>query len=193
LLLKQVSQWGFPVAGIEVSKGLRDDACRLLGPQYAPYLRLGDILDYQFGADERYSLIYWNDVLEHIPPDEVLECLEKTHELLVPGGQLVTITPNWHSRPHDVTCLMCTPRTEAKGLHLKEYTQREVSSLLRQAGFRTVATPLCVLPSRIVLAARGLGCLKRFLEPCLERLPFRLAKLLCRGFALNCTIAAKRR
>jgi len=66
-----------------------------------------------------------------------------------------------------------------------------VARLLRQAGFSRVATPLCVLPSRIVLFGGGLGWAKRLLEPALEWLPIRLTDTLCRGLSLSCTIAKK--
>ena len=73
------------------------------------------------------TLIYWNDVLEHIPPDEVGEYVAHLHRLLAPGGMLVTITPNWLLRPSDVTGDFCPWRTEARGLHLKEYRLAEVT------------------------------------------------------------------
>ena len=191
-LLKEVSRWGFPAAGIEVSEAMHQQAGRLLGPNHRVDLHWGDFLRGGFPAREvRYSLIYWNDVFEHIPPDEIPDYLEKIHELLVPGGQLVTITPNWHMRPSDVTGDMCPPRTEAMGLHLKEYTLREVRGLLRQAGFAHVATPLVVAPGRIFLGGSGLAGLKCLLEPWLERLPVRPAELLCRGLGLSETIATR--
>lgn len=191
-LLKRVSQWGFPAAGIEVSEAMHRQACRLLGPNPRVDLRWGDFLRGTFPAREaRYSLIYWNDVFEHVPPDEIADYLEKIHELLVPGGQLVSITPNWHMRPSDVTGDVCPPRTEAMGLHLKEYTLREVRGLLRQAGFVRVATPLAVTPGRVFLAGSGLVGLKCLLEPWLECLPVRPAELLCRGLGLSETIATK--
>ena len=192
LLLKRVSEYGFPVAGIEVSAAVREQARRLLGPGHQAQVYLGDFLRDRFvepGA--RYSLVYWNDVFEHVPPDEIGDYLKKIYELLVPGGRLVTITPNWHVRPWDVTGAFRPPRTEAAGLHLKEYTLCEVSRQLRDAGFGRVATPLVVTPGRIVLGGGGLAGVKRLLEPLLELVPFALAKLLCRGLALNCTIAAK--
>ena len=191
-LLKRVAQWGFPAAGIEVSETMYRQACRQLGPSRQADLHRGEFLGYRFPDPEaRHSLIYWNDVFEHIPPDEISACLEKIHRLLVPGGQLVTITPNWHMRPSDITGDVCPPRTEAMGLHLKEYTLREVRGLLRRAGFTRVATPLVVVPGRIVLCGSGLVGLKCLLEPGLERLPVRLAELLCRGFGLSETIATR--
>ena len=84
------------------------------------------------------------------------------------------------------------PRTEAAGLHLKEYTLREVAGLLCQAGFASVAVPLAVSSKRLVLCRNGLLGLKCFFEPALEWLPFPLAKLACRGLGLSCTIATKK-
>ena len=192
LLLKRVGDFGFPTAGIEVSAAMQQQARRLLGPRHGARLYLGDLLRHRSAeAKGQYSLIYWNDVLEHLPPDETRDYLLKIHELLVPGGRLVTITPNWHVRPSDVTGAFRPPRTEAAGLHLKEYTLCEVIEQLRGAGFARVATPLVVTPGRVVLCGGGLARLKCFVEPSLELMPFALARLLCRGLALNCTVATK--
>ncbi len=192
VFLKRISQRGYQAAGIEVSAAMRDQACRLFGPGHETDLLLGDVLRCDFTARKhRYHLVYWNDVFEHIPPDEIADCLGKIRDLLEPGGQLVTFTPNWHMRPWDITGDVCPPRTEAAGLHLKEYTLREVNRLLRRAGFRRVVVPLFVTKGQYVMLGGGLVALKRLLEPGLERLPFPLAKLLCRGFALSCTVATK--
>jgi len=191
-LLKRLSDCGYEVAGIEVCDSLCQRARRLMGPHQATRLLLGDFLGHDFDTSEhRYSLIYWNDVFEHIPPDEIGDYLDKIHDLLIPGGSLVTITPNWHMRPNDVTAVMCPPRTEAAGLHLKEYSLREVTRLLRQRGFSRVATPLFFTHRRAFICRGGLAWLKRLLEPTLEWLPFRWAEILCRGFCLSCTIATK--
>ena len=191
-LLKHVSDQGFPVGGIEVSAAMREQARRLLGPGHEQALQLGDFLGSQWTPPQPgCHLVYWNDVFEHVPPDEILDYLCKIHDLLVPGGQLITISPNWHERPSDVTGDVCPPRTEAAGLHLKEYTLREATGLLRRARFVRVAGPLVVTPGRTILWGDGLAGLKRFFEPALERLPFRLARLLCHGLGLCYTIATK--
>ena len=126
-----------------------------------------------------------------IAADETLDYLQRVFDLLHPGGQLVTITPNWHMRPSDITREICPPRTEAAGLHLKEYTLGQVTEMLWQAAFHQVTVPLCVLPGWMITLGAGLARAKRLLEPCLEGLPFRLAELLCRGLGLSCTIATK--
>ena len=135
-LLKIVADAGFPMAGIEVASALRQQAVGQIGPKYATCLHLGEFLQCEAPlADGPWSLVYWNDVFEHVPPDEIGDWLRRIHAMLAPGGQLVTITPNWHYRPSDVTSAVCPPRTEPAGLHLKEYTLVEVSRMLRRAGF----------------------------------------------------------
>ena len=191
-LLAAASAGGAEVAGVEVSEVMRREACRQLPVQTHQRLYLGDFLTHELdGMAGYYDLVYWNDVIEHIPPDEIGDFLAKIKRLLAPGGKLVTITPNWHMRPSDVTGDFRPPRTEAEGFHLKEYTLREVTLLLRAAGFSRIATPLFLTRSRIVLCGAGLAGWKRLFEPTLELLPFRLAQIGCIGFALGCTIATK--
>lgn len=189
VLLKAVADEGFGVAGIEVSAALHRDACELLGSDHREWLFVGDVRTIATGQRGRHSLIFWNDVFEHIPPDEILEYLQSIRSMLIPGGLLVTITPNWHFRPSDITREFRPLRSEASGLHLKEYTLREVTELLRHAGFASVRTPLFQTKKRIFVGGSGLTATKHLCEPLLERLPFRLAEILCRGFCLNCTIA----
>jgi SAM-dependent methyltransferase len=192
VLLKLVRDAGFSVAGIEVSAKLREEACRYLGPNSELYLHVGDFLRYELPPSQgNFQAIYWNDVFEHIPPDEIRDYLRRIHGLLAPGGQLITVTPNWHIRPSDITKCVHPARTEAAGLHLKEYTLREVTSLLRECGFCRIATPLFVTRRRIVLFGTGCAGPKRLIEPALEAMPFGIARLLCRGMGLSMTIAAK--
>jgi SAM-dependent methyltransferase len=191
-LLAEVSAHGYPVAGIEVSEIMRAQAIAQLGGRHATSLLLGDLRS--VGVESlagRPTLIYWNDVLEHIPPNEVGEYVGHICELLAPGGMLVTISPNWLLRPSDVTGDFCPWRTEARGLHLKEYRLAEVTRLLQQAGFRRVATPLVATHRRLISCGSGGRVLKQCIEPWLDRLNVRVARLACRGLAMSVTIARK--
>jgi SAM-dependent methyltransferase len=191
-LLAEVSGHGYAIGGIEVSAVMRDQAVELLGKRHASSLLLGDLRNVELESpSDRPTVIYWNDVLEHIPPDEIAEYLSHIHRILAPGGLLVTITPNWLLRPSDVTGDFCPWRTEARGLHLKEYRLAEVTRLLRQAGFRSVATPLFATHQRLYTYANGGRAIKERIELWLERLPVKAARLLCRGLALSATIARK--
>ena len=80
---------------------------------------------------------------------------------------------------------------EPMGLHLKEYTLREVSALLRDAGFGKITMPLVRTRRFVVLAGGGLYRLKRRLEPMLEWIPAWLARYPCQALAFSCTIAEK--
>lgn len=191
-LLHTISEHGFPIGGVEISAAMRKQAIRSVTSADADDLLLGDLRDVPLPEyADRPSLVYWNDVFEHICPDEISNYLKHIYELLLPGGALVTITPNWLLRPSDVTRIFCPLRTEARGLHLKEYRLSEVTRLLTQTGFRRVATPLFVSRKRIHLAGGGLRFVKQLIEPLLDRLPVKYTHLLCRGLGLSYTIATK--
>lgn len=191
-LLAEVAAAGYEVAGIEVSSSMRAQALQINPREAHEQLLLGDFLEQDMRPlTGQFDLVYWNDVFEHIPPDEIRDYLAHVSSLIRPGGTLLTITPNWHERPSDVTSDFCPPRTPARGLHLKEYSLGEVTSLLREAGFSRIETPAVVLPHKIYLGLGGLAAVKRLCEPVLEYLPFRLARLLVHGFGYAYTIAHK--
>lgn len=191
-LLDEVRGYGFGIGGIEVSSMMRDQAVETLGERHAASLLLGDLRSATAESlAGRPTLIYWNDVFEHIPPDEIDDYLSHLYGLLAPGGSLVTITPHWLLRPSDVTGDFCPLRTEARGFHFKEYQLAEVTRLLKRAGFRRVATPLFTTHHRLVMCGGGGRLAKQLLERQLDRLPVRLAHLLCRGLAMSCTVAEK--
>jgi SAM-dependent methyltransferase len=192
MLLKEVNDYGFPVGGVEISTAMHDQAVKLLGQHYEGQLLCGDLRHVNVShLAERPTLVYWNDVFEHICPDEIADYLSHVHGLLQPGGMLVTITPNWLLRPSDVTRDFCPLRTEARGLHFKEYRLAEVAKLLKGAGFKRVATPFMVSRQRIYLCGSGLRLVKQLCEPLLDKLPIKPAHLLCRGMGLSYTIATK--
>ncbi len=192
VMLKEVRDHGFDVGGIEVSSAMHERAVRVVGGRYAKGLLVGDFRE--LAAEDlpgAPTLVYWNDVLEHVAVDEAADYAAQIYKLLAPRGQLVTITPNWLMRPSDVTGDFCPWRTEARGLHLKEYRLAEVTRLLKRAGFRRVATPLATTRKRVWVCGGGGRVVKQALEPVLDRGPVKLARLLCRGLGMSCTIATK--
>lgn len=191
LLLKAASDAGHRVAGLEVAPQLLQSARQVLPPTSHSDLLLGDFRSVDLSIHKgKYSLVYWNDVFEHIPVDEISEYLTRIRSLLAPGGKLLTITPNWHMRPSDVTCEFMPPRSEATGFHLKEYTLGEVRKMLLGAGFSTVQTPTYISRKRIWMSSL-VDCTfaKAAVEPQLEWLPFKVAVQFCRRFGFNCTLA----
>ena len=78
------------------------------------------------------DLIYSNQVLEHLHPDDAGDHLQAVYAALAPGGRLVCVTPNRLSGPWDISRHFDPAAT---GLHLREYTTSELSDLLRAGGF----------------------------------------------------------
>ena len=193
IFLQAASQAGHRVGGLEVTSHLFEEAKTKLPVSQQDNLWFGDFCSIDFGNQyESYGLAYWNDVFEHIPVDEISDYLRKLYCLLKPGGKLITITPNWHMRPSDVTCNFRPSRSEAVGFHLKEYTLGEVRQLILDAGFKTVHTPLFITSKQYYFSDTfDLTGLKARMEPILEFLPFKLAVQMCRRFGLSCTIATK--
>jgi SAM-dependent methyltransferase len=76
-----------------------------------------------------------NQLMEHLHPEDALDQLREIQRSLAPGGVYVCITPNRLNGPHDISAHF---DERATGLHLREYSARELRALLREAGFREV-------------------------------------------------------
>jgi hypothetical protein len=86
-LLAAIADAGFAVGGIEVSGAMRTEALGRMTAKHHASMHLGSFLDFEPPHDEsRPTLVYWNDVFEHVPPDEIGDYLAKIHALLAPGG-----------------------------------------------------------------------------------------------------------
>ena len=78
------------------------------------------------------DLAYSNQLMEHLHPEDALEQLRNIHAALRSGGSYLCITPNRINGPHDISRLFDRVAT---GFHLKEYTNRELKSMLETTGF----------------------------------------------------------
>lgn len=93
------------------------------------------VLDDGGGLDvpaDSVDLVYSNQLMEHLHPDDAAGQLTQVLRALVPGGAYVCITPNRLSGPHDISGAFDTVAT---GLHLREYTVTQLSALFLRAGF----------------------------------------------------------
>lgn len=82
--------------------------------------------------DKSIDVVYSNQLMEHLHPEDVEEQLQHIVRVLVPGGVYLCVTPNRLSGPHDISQGFDEIAT---GFHLKEYTIGELEPLLRQVGF----------------------------------------------------------
>lgn len=82
--------------------------------------------------DNSIDVFYWNDVMEHIPEDEIKEHIKLLHKKMAPGGLIITITPNRLKGPCDITWHFEPHGTIAKGFHFHEYTFQEVLNIFKE-------------------------------------------------------------
>ena len=81
------------------------------------------------------DIIYSNQLMEHIHPDDAHDQLKNIFQALKIGGKYLCSTPNRLNGPHDISKYFDTVAT---GFHLKEYTNTELNRLFKNVGFSKV-------------------------------------------------------
>lgn len=81
------------------------------------------------------DVAFSNQLMEHLHPRDAAAQLDEIHRALAPGGRYFCITPNRFYGPRDVSAHYDEVAT---GLHLKEYSARELREALLAAGFGAV-------------------------------------------------------
>lgn len=110
------------------------------------------------------TVAYSNQLMEHLHPDDAAEQLREIYTALAPGGVYLCFTPNRYTGPHDISRDF---DDEATGLHLHEYTVRELRRILLEAGFHNAQL---YFPSRhLLISAAPVATL----ESALQHLPSR--------------------
>jgi SAM-dependent methyltransferase len=113
------------------------------------------------------DVAYSNQVIEHLHPDDAALQMSSLLRALQPGGCYVCVTPNRLNGPHDISMFFDTVAT---GLHMKEYTYRELDHFFRGLGFNR--TRACIgIKGRF--AALPVWCVG-FVESALSLLPTRI-------------------
>jgi ubiquinone/menaquinone biosynthesis C-methylase UbiE len=79
-----------------------------------------------------FDVIFSHQMLEHLHPEDVPGHFSEAFRLLRPNGILAVETPNFRVGPQDVSRGFARI---AEGLHLKEWSFRELISLFQDAGF----------------------------------------------------------
>jgi len=122
---------------------------------------------YDLGAIAAGSIdvVFSDQLLEHLHPEDTGLHFANVHRILKPGGRYVFRTPHPFTGPHDISRYFCD---EPEGFHLKEWTNRELARLVRENGYSRYAPLLsrqgCVLGTPYAFFALGemvLGALPR--------------------------------
>jgi 2-polyprenyl-3-methyl-5-hydroxy-6-metoxy-1,4-benzoquinol methylase len=120
------------------------------------------------------DVVYSNQVMEHLHPDDASEQLREIARVLKPGGVYVCITPNRLNGPHDISHYF---DESATGFHLREYTTGELARLFRRSGFHEVGAIVGAKGRFTRVPAFPIGAL----ESVLGVLPGPLRRSLARG------------
>nr|WP_294559839.1 class I SAM-dependent methyltransferase [uncultured Rhodopila sp.] len=109
-------------------------------------LRQTDGIHMPFDSDS-IDLVISNQLMEHLHPDDAYDQLREIYRVLREGGSYICVTPSRLNGPHDCSAyfddLPCPVQGGdymANGLHLKEYTTRELVVLFNAAGFKRLQT-----------------------------------------------------
>lgn len=131
-------------------------------------------------APGQVDLVYSNQLMEHLHPEDSEAVLQNVIRAMKPGAAYVCVTPNAISGPHDISGRF---DGSPSGFHLKEYAVGEMVELFRAAGFSRF---------RLVIGARGIFLPfqvpvwpVRFLESALRLLPSRTRRVVARTYLMR--------
>lgn len=143
---------GYRCKGTEITRERGEKLTSQQYPNLSWGISDGVHLD-EFEPPEAYDIVVSDQVIEHIHPDD-LDChLRSVRSILKSGGRYVFNTPNKYTGPHDVSQVF--KRSEPIGMHLKEYTCRELYEAATRAGFVSVRYGFVPRRFRIMLMALG--------------------------------------
>lgn len=133
-------------------------------------------------GDGSADVVFSNDLIEHIHPEDVALHFRAAHRVLAPGGVYVFTTPHRFTGPHDVSRHFSDV---PEGFHLKEWTFRELDAVMRDAGFSRLAFHRFAkgVPLRQPVAL--IGQLERWIGPLAPPLRRRLGRLFLPGIIIS--------
>jgi SAM-dependent methyltransferase len=90
----------------------------------------------RFADENSFDAVISDQVIEHLHPDDVLRHFEGAKTILHNSGRYIFRTPHAYTGPHDVSRVFGLD--DPVGMHLREYTNRELNGKLSQAGFASI-------------------------------------------------------
>jgi SAM-dependent methyltransferase len=127
-LSREVSKLVSTVIAVDVSREIADQQSS--PSNFSLLITNGQDLELE---DESADIVYSNQLMEHLHPEDAGELIDEVFRVLKPGGRFICRTPNRLTGPHDISRWFSE---SAKGLHLREYTSGQLVSILHDAGFR---------------------------------------------------------
>jgi len=82
--------------------------------------------------DDSFDIVFSQELLEHLHPDDVPGHYSEAFRLLKPNGILIVETPNRRTGPQDISRGFTRV---AEGLHLKEWSVWELIQMFKKSGY----------------------------------------------------------
>jgi len=173
-VLAELAWLGHRCTGIEPSV----DMIELCSKEVRIFDGCADKLEF---PDSSFDLVFSQQVLEHLHPEDVPSHFAEAFRVLRSGGIFAVETPNRTTGPQDISRGFTRV---AQGLHLKEWSVGELLREFQQAGFRQVKGLLAppVLARRAALVyeiSRVPGCIKWIQDALLKLVPGLAFRTIC--------------
>jgi SAM-dependent methyltransferase len=127
--------------------------------------------------DGSVDLIFSDQLIEHLHPEDTKAHFELAFRLLRRGGRYVFRTPHAVTGPHDVSMYFSD---EPLGFHLKEWNYRELGVLLRHVSFRSLAARWQVRGHDVALPYWAFTSWEKVLHPLPRKQQRKLGRFLLR-------------
>ena len=101
--------------------------------------------------DGSADLVYSNQLMEHLHPEDAVAQLQEIHRILTKGGRYICVTPNRLTGPHDISLYF---GYEPTGFHLVEYDYRSLSAIFRKVGFTALSALVMAKGKRALIPAK---------------------------------------
>lgn len=93
-----------------------------------------------------FDVVISNNVIEHLHPDDLLDHFRGAKAVLKEGGRYIFCTPHKFAGPSDISSVFMYDAPV--GMHLREYTYKDMKDALKLAGFGEVSAVL-IVPGKV--------------------------------------------
>lgn len=144
LLITYLSNYGYKCKGTEITHE-RGEIKESLNPNLSWCVSDGIHLS-QFEGVDKFDIVISTNVMEHFHPDDIVEHFKNVKLVLRNNGKYIFETPNKLFGPNDVSSVFKS--ITSKGMHLKEYTFKEIKDILINSGFNHIQA-VWILPESV--------------------------------------------
>ena len=120
------------------------------------------------------DVLYSNQLMEHLHPDDAHRQLQEVHRILKPGGIYICSTPSRVTGPHDISVYF---GHEPSGFHLREYDYAALASMFRDAGFRSARAHVSLKGRQMSLPVAPVAWIERAALALPQTMRLRLASI----------------